>query len=325
MQGVIYKGDAFAPTPARPTRVYNQTIANDTNVRLRRDRELAEMLVRTKKEYEKQKSSTRANREKDKEERLQREKQRAEQKRGYLREVASTQKAFKGKIEEAKVMGPLWAMGVPEAACSGSIPACKALLREEGGDFNTPRENKDAVNAIPLHSAARRGDVALASILLSGRADPNLIEAGRSSLILAAEHGQTKLVEALLKARAKPNLAMQDGLLPLHAAAIAGFDETIRVLLRYRAEIDAVYEGLMHQLLPYMDSVPKIELIDADYEGSSALFAAAHAGNSGAVEVLLGRKARVDAVWQPNEVSALMAASQAPLPSSGGPHSLSPR
>ena len=279
--------DPFAPTPARPVRVYQDRVENDRLATQTRQRLVAEKTAQNEKDAKQAIKIHQKKVEESKRQRLIKGKAAVKLKRAFIKEQRELDANAEALAKVARAVGPLWdgppTNGLQEAANSGSIPACEAL-KADGGDFNTSREKEGAVNTIPLHSAARRGDVTLADTLLQGKADPNLVSGDRSPLILAAEQGMTKLVETLVRARANPNLVMNDGLVSLHTAAVAGHGETVKSLLRYKALLEAVYDG------------------------SSALFAAANAGQAKGVEVLLDNKAEVDAVWLPNEMSALMTA-----------------
>jgi len=161
---------------------------------------------------------------------------------------------------------------VADAARRGDADEVRQLLRE-GADVKAPQG--DGMTA--LHWAARRGDLAVAGMLIYAGAN---VDAGTrigeyTPLHLASDAGNGTLVRALLAAGARVSAATTtSGVTPLHLAAGAGSTDAIGALLDKGAEIDA-REGEW---------------------GQTPLIFAASANRTAAVKLLLARGANADAV-----------------------------
>jgi len=92
----------------------------------------------------------------------------------------------------------------------------------------------------PLHLAAARGDLTLATMLL---AETDHIDqrngSGRTALYEASQRGQTSVMALLLQHGANPNAKTTHGYTPLLAAAEQGHADTIAMLLTNRADLRA--------------------------------------------------------------------------------------
>lgn len=75
-----------------------------------------------------------------------------------------------------------------------------------------------------------------------GAKDPNLSELMKNSFYLPYIDGERGLatVKALLKTGANPNDPSQSGYKPLHLAVKAGFEEIVKILVTFGAEVDAI-------------------------------------------------------------------------------------
>ena len=127
------------------------------------------------------------------------------------------------------------------------------------------RNNDDRYGGMPLHWAARYGQLDLCEFLLANRADieaTNLI--GSTALHHAAFSGSTDVAELLLNRGASREAITQRGCTPLHWAAGYGRDDATALLLASGARADA-----------------------RDREGLTALHWTARYGKEGACRLLL--------------------------------------
>jgi|GEM_PF-6185294 len=128
------------------------------------------------------------------------------------------------------------------AAQTGAIEAIRLLLTI-GADPNARAKN----GSLPLHLAATRGHVEVVNLLLDHGAGINDLCHGFSALYVAVgcfsvkedkrkptESRRQEIVHILLERGADPN----NGDLPLHCAALLGFEGMITLLLEYGARID---------------------------------------------------------------------------------------
>lgn len=113
------------------------------------------------------------------------------------------------------------------AAKRGHCDILKLLLE---ANANPNAENN--LGATALSVAALNGRVDVCRLLLDGRASH---EAGKNAVFSAASAGKSEMVHWLLKDRRDPNRAFHSST-PLHTAAHNGHTDTVRVLLRSRAD-----------------------------------------------------------------------------------------
>ncbi len=153
----------------------------------------------------------------------------------------------------------------------------------------------------PLYVAARDGDEAAVSRLLSAGADPNRGEGWQTPLLVAANQGHLGIVERLLAAGASPRAAHAD-IDPLVAAGRGGHIAVVRRLLVVspapaetlaKALHAAAREG--HPLTVGALVSSGANLTDADEEGLTALHLAAKWGRAETARALLDLGAPVDA------------------------------
>lgn len=96
-----------------------------------------------------------------------------------------------------------------------------------------------AAAAGPLHDAARAGDVSLVKQLATGSSIDERDGTGETPLLAAALAGQDEIVDLLLTLGADARLANDRGMSPLHAAAFAGDLEAVKRLQAAGADIGA--------------------------------------------------------------------------------------
>jgi ankyrin repeat protein len=126
-----------------------------------------------------------------------------------------------------------------------------------------------------LHAAAYRGDIAAIRTLVAQRADVNARDAhGRTPLHVATFFRRREAIRALVAAAADLHRLENDRYDCVTIAAVAGDEETLRVLLSLGASA---------------------KLVTSRYDGT-ALIAAAHLGHDGVVRQLIKAGAPLDHV-----------------------------
>ncbi|XP_017537567.1 cyclin-dependent kinase 4 inhibitor B [Pygocentrus nattereri] len=143
-------------------------------------------------------------------------------------------------------------------------------LRDNASDPGMARggENTEARTRMQdaLATAAATGDAARAEELLRNGADVNGTNRFGRTPIQVMMMGSTRVARLLLSYGAEPNVSdMSTGATPLHDAARAGFTDTVRVLLAFKADperrdkrgrtpADSAREAGHNNLADYMDS-----------------------------------------------------------------------
>jgi len=183
-----------------------------------------------------------------------------------------------------------------------------------------PKEKSETTAQLLTAAAGGDEDGILAAV--AAGADPNARDADKNTpLILAAPQSlfgkERKIVEALVKAKAQVNAANKEGLTALMAAASAGRDGMVRLLLQNDAKIDARdndgWTALMYASVSGQSSAAK-ELIDAkadlnatEKDGWTPLMIALYRGRGGVSERLIKAGAKMPAKG-PNELTAILLA-----------------
>lgn len=206
-------------------------------------------------------------------------------------------------------------------------PLISALIRQYNDSALLLIETGADVRAVgykgrtPLSIAVQRGDIDLVRALLAKNADPNTLdEDGKTPLIYAAANGRADILEELLKAKADPNLSITNDFLmyPLSVAAEEGFLDSVRLLLKYNALIDAQNTTFLSTALMLAAMKGRLEvvreLIDAGADinavnkmGASVLFYAASSGQLDVVMELLERGADITPVTAHGETALSVA------------------
>ena len=75
--------------------------------------------------------------------------------------------------------------------------------------------------------------------LVAAGIDVNVMQSGRTPLLLAAEAGRAEIVDALVAAGAKLNVFNRDGMTPLQVACLEGFHAVVEKLIAAGANVNA--------------------------------------------------------------------------------------
>lgn len=123
-----------------------------------------------------------------------------------------------------------------EAVRAGDAAKVRQLLAQSPSLVN----ERDLLGDMPLHVAAQMGNMALAELLLSAKADVNAkAHAGWTALHWAAYWSNTRMAELLLRNKADVNARNSIGYTPLHWAAWRNNRELVDLLLSHKAEVNA--------------------------------------------------------------------------------------
>ena len=142
-------------------------------------------------------------------------------------------------------------------------------------DKDTDEGDKSKVSLLRLWDAARDGDAAKVSTLLSTQGAESFINCqnsrGATPLHAAAWHGREAVTKQLLAARCSVDLQDVEGATPLHNAALNGHEAVTKQLIAARCSVDLQTEN-----------------------GSNALHVAAHLGHAAVTKQLLAARCNVD-------------------------------
>jgi len=109
------------------------------------------------------------------------------------------------------------------AAFFGQVEAARLLIAHSAPPNVASR---NALQVMPLHSAAAGSHVGVARLLVEAGADVNAVQPhGYRPLHAAAQNGNAELTEVLLAAGADPAARTDDGKTPADLAAAAGHEE----------------------------------------------------------------------------------------------------
>lgn len=120
------------------------------------------------------------------------------------------------------------------ASQEGHVGVVEVLLKSK---TNVRVCDNDGDTAL-VYAASMKGGIAVCSLLLSHRADPN--GSTQPPLYCAAERGNAELCEFLLEKRANPNAKSRGLWAPLFVAAEKGHLAVCQVLLKHGADLHAV-------------------------------------------------------------------------------------
>lgn len=96
---------------------------------------------------------------------------------------------------------------------------------------------EEDADTIPLHAAAKQGDVSQCMALVDAGGDVDALDEDRhTALHWACDSGHVKVVQLLLENNANPNVQNIDGSAPLHMACACEHEDIVRVLLACGAD-----------------------------------------------------------------------------------------
>jgi ankyrin repeat protein len=187
------------------------------------------------------------------------------------------------------------------AVIAGRYDAVVELIAQ-GTEVNRTNE----LGRAALHYAFRKGETAIAAVLLDHGADPNLQDrSGNTPMHLFAMY-DAAIKDELVAAGANVNVRNQMGWTPLHYASIAGDIDYAEFLIEHGAKVDAVTDDGSTALhiasawgkteLCKLLLVAGIKVNDKDKSGSTALQLAVSGGRS-SIEVLLRENGAQDDLY----------------------------
>ena len=202
------------------------------------------------------------------------------------------------------------------------------LIREASGRLSTVEEftaggdaRSDSCGATALHAAARGGQSAIVSALLSAGAEKDALDNdGLTPLIWAADKGHLEVVDTLLGAGVDCSArSSAGGATALHQATLSGSDSIVSALLCAGADKDALDNHGESPLMWAADGghltvVETLLRVGADFrvcssdDGATALHRAASNGHAAVVSALLSAGAEKNAFANNSESPLMWAA-----------------
>mmetsp|Transcript_8334 Transcript_8334/g.24843 ORF Transcript_8334/g.24843 Transcript_8334/m.24843 type:complete len:321 (-) Transcript_8334:12-974(-) len=155
-----------------------------------------------------------------------------------------------------------------------------------------------------LHTACRRGHVAIVRMALEDGVDVNGTREGVTPLLVACDRGHSDVATLLLDRGADPNRASSEGLTPLMAACTLDLIDAATTLLERGAEVDlqspggvtaliiASIRGQVAAVQLLLDNGATVDL--SQTRGATPFFLACRYGHVDAARLLVDRGAEVD-------------------------------
>jgi uncharacterized protein len=153
---------------------------------------------------------------------------------------------------------PIAAVSIADAAMDGNTDAVRTLLKQ-GADVNGAQG--DGLTA--LHWAAKKGDAAMATMLMHGGANVRAATrlGGYTPLHMAAEIGSAPVVAALIAGGADVNALTTTGTTPLMLAAAAGGTASLAALLDAGADANTTETGRGHTALMFAAAANRVDAV----------------------------------------------------------------
>jgi uncharacterized protein len=150
------------------------------------------------------------------------------------------------------------ATSIVDAAMEGNADAVRTLMKQ-GADVNGAQG--DGLTA--LHWAAKKGDAAMASMLIYAGANVRAATrlGGYTPLHMAAEIGSAPVIAALIKGGADVNALTMTGTTPLMLASAAGDTASLTALLDGGAEPDAKETARGHTALMFAAAANRVDAV----------------------------------------------------------------
>ncbi|TDI47952.1 MAG: hypothetical protein E2P02_02160 [Acidobacteria bacterium] len=155
---------------------------------------------------------------------------------------------------------------VADAAMGGDVVTLRALL-EQGSDVNA----RFGDGMTGLHWAARKGNAAIAEVLIGAGAD---LEAttrigAHTPLHVASAAGRASVVKGLLLAGANANAITTTGATPLHFAAASGSALAVAALVEHGAKVNAAEPHWGQTALMFAAAAGRTEVVEVLLEGEA--------------------------------------------------------
>ena len=155
---------------------------------------------------------------------------------------------------------------VADAAMGGDVVTLRALL-EQGSDVNA----RFGDGMTGLHWASRKGDAAIAEVLIGAGAD---LEAttrigAHTPLHVASAAGRASVVKGLLLAGANANAMTTTGATPLHFAAASGNALAVAALVEHGANVNAAEPHWGQTALMFAAAAGRTEVVEVLLEGEA--------------------------------------------------------
>ena len=155
---------------------------------------------------------------------------------------------------------------VADAAMGGDVVTLRALL-EQGSDVNA----RFGDGMTGLHWAARKGNAAIAEVLIGAGADLKATTriGAHTPLHVASAAGRASVVKGLLLAGANANAMTTTGASPLHFAAASGSALAVAALVEHGAKVNAAEPHWGQTALMFAAAAGRTEVVEVLLEGEA--------------------------------------------------------
>ena len=193
------------------------------------------------------------------------------------------------------------------AVAQGDLAKVKTLL-EQNAPFWV--NQKDLAGATPLFEAVRRGNKAIAELLISHGADVNAADVNQNTpLHWAARNGLADMAEMLVNHGASIDVANRYGQTPKDLAMEHRHPEIVEILESGGTIFEAIKLGVVDKVKRFLTKDPALVNAKDGSSESTPLHLAANKGNKEIAELLLAKGADVNAKdkfgWTPLHEAAV--------------------